>query len=197
MTNNYNQPNSFGQEGVDHINISAHSNTHLGKLLDPSYFRTVEYPHIGKFGSVLNLWYWLRSEPCNDALRRPCASKLRAIALSCNLTAYVPNFRAIIAYATYQKLIRYPNAINEIKNLAPEVSFVSYYNPHNSQLRVASNYARVIVEVAQFLREAIAAGQEPNFDKLLPQDADTQLTYLAPFMKERFPEIYQRLLEPA
>lgn len=189
MTHNYNQPNAYGQEGVDHVNISSRSSSHLGKLLDPSYFKTVEYPHIGKFGSVMNLWYWLRSDPSSDVFRRATGDKLRKHLTLQKNDAYVPNFRAIIAHATYQKLLAYPGAIEEIKGLPESVKFISYYVPQGVPLRVCSNYANVIVPIVDMIRKAVILGQEPDFSKLLPDGTDVSDTYLALFLKKRFPNL--------
>ena len=196
MTNNYNHPNTYDQEGVDHINISSRSSSHLGKLLDPSYFKTLEYPHIGKFGSVMNLWYWLRADPCMDVLRRATGDKLRKHLSQHKNDAYVPNFRAVIAYATYQKLLAYPDALNEIRNLPEHIEFVSYYIPNGTQLRVCSNYANVMVPIANTIRQALVANTEPDFHCLLPADSDDSFDWLGPFLSKRFPQVHARLTTP-
>jgi hypothetical protein len=190
MTHDYNHPNAFVQEGVDHINISARSTTRLGKVFDPSYFKAVSYPHIGKFGSVMNLWYWLRSDPVSDVLRRATGEKLRKHLLEQKCNAYVPNFRAIIAVATYEKIKSYPDTIEEIKRLSVDIPFVSYYTPQSSMLRVCSNYANVMVPIAEMIREALLKGVEPDFTTLLPTDADPSYDYVGPFLKKRFPKMF-------
>lgn len=197
MTQNYNHPNAYDQEGVDHVNISARSNSHLGKLLDPSYFKTLEYPHIGKFGSVMNLWYWLRADPCMDVLRRATGDKLRKYLSQHKNDAYVPNFRAIIAFATYQKVLAYPETINEIRNLPEHIQFVSYYIPTGTQLRVCSNYARVIVPIAELIRQALVNKTEPDFSTLLPQGCDASFDWLGPFLHKRFPQVHASLTASA
>lgn len=187
MSNDYNNPNTFGQESVDHINISARSTSRLGKVFDPSYFKAVNYPHIGKFGSVMNLWYWLRTDPVSDILRRATGEKLHKHLLTHSSDAYVPNFRAIIALATYEKIKAYPDVIEEIKKLPLGIPFVSYYTPKTSMLRVCSNYANVIVPIAELIRAALLKGEEPDFGTLLPNESDTSYDYIGPFLKRRFP----------
>lgn len=191
MSHDYNHPNAFTEEGVDHINISARSTTRLGKLFDPSYFKTLQYPHIGKFGSVMNLWYWLRTEPTSDVLRRAAGDKLRRYMLTHQCVSYVPNFRAIIAVATYEKIKAYPDTIEEIRRLSAEIPFVSYYNPQATMLRVCSNYASVIVPIAEMIRSAILSNQEPDFSSLLPPGADTSYDYVGAFLKARYPHLFE------
>lgn len=191
MSYDYNHPNTFGQEGVDHINISSRSTTRLGKLFDPSYFKTVNYPHIGKFGSVMNLWYWMRTDPVSDVLRRATGEKLRKHLLQTKSDAYVPNFRVIIAVATYEKIKAYPDTIEELKKLPADIPFVSYYVPQTALLRVCSNYANVIVPIAEMIREALIKGEEPNFAALLPPEADLSYDYMGSFLKKRFPQLFE------
>lgn len=194
MNKVYHRPNTFGVEGVDHINISSRSETWLGKLLDPSYFRTVDYPHIGKFASVLNLWHWLRSEPNHDVLRKAHGDKQRKILENHCTNAFVPNFSAIIGQATYDKIKHYPETLEEIRKLAPETLLLSYYVPKNVVLRVCSNYANVIIPAVEVIVAAVREQQEPDFSCLLPKDADTSYAYLGPFLKQRFPAQYQQLI---
>ena len=122
---NFYHPNSLLEEGVDHINISSQSKTHLGKLLDPSYFKVIRYPCIGKFNSVLNLWYWLKSEEMDDRLRSYTGVKLKSIAPRPPSYKNVTNFKAIIAYATYLKLKDYPSAMKDLKEFGESMQFAS------------------------------------------------------------------------
>ena len=192
MLLDYNHPNAFTQEGVDHINISARSGTRLGKLLDPSYFKTLHYPHIGKFGSVMNLWYWLRTDRACDVLRRAAGDKLRRYMHTHRCDSYIPNFRAIIALATYDKIKAYPDSLEEMRKLSPQIPFVSYYTPQATVLRVCSNYANVIVPIAEMIRHAVLANEEPDFSSLLPPQADTSYDYVGALLKKRYPHMFDQ-----
>ena len=189
----FNYPNQYGKEGVDHINISPLSECWMGKLIDPSYLKTVNYPEIGKFGSVTNLWYWLRSDPPMDAFRRASGVKLRMLLNEGLATAYTPNFRAIIAWATYEKLKAYSRDLAELKRLPESVTFLSYYIPDSTSLRVCSNYANVMVPIIDLIRKSLREGVEPDFASMLPDDADTSYCFLGPLLKQRFPAIYEKL----
>ena len=190
----FHHPNQFLREGEDHINISGRSNLWLGQLLDPSYFKTVEYPYLGKFASVLNLWHWLRSNPSCDLFRRAHGVRQRELLKTQTLDAYVPNFPAIIGQATYDKLRDYPTALGLLNQLPDNFQLLSYYVPKNTSLRVCSNYASVVVPIAELILKALREGVEPDFSKLLSPGSDVSYAYLAPFLKRRFPQQYQELL---
>lgn len=181
----YYQPNSFSQEGIDHINISAQSLSHLGKLLDPSYFKTINYPYIGKFNSVLNLWYWLKSDSLDDRLRKYTGNRLKSILSTSDTYSSVPNFKAIIAYATFLKLKDYPGSFKELKSLPESTQFVSYYTPKGTAIRLCSNYAPIVIDIANLLREfALSDLKEPCLDQWVSQGQDG-LNYLEPFLVSR------------
>ena len=176
-------PNSFLEEGVDHINISNQSKIHLGKLLDPSYFKVINYPHIGKFNSVLNLWYWLKSGSLDDRLRFYTGVNLKTVALNTACHNKVTNFRAIIAYATYLKIKDYPTAIRDLRAFNEEMQFASYYVPRGTMVRMCSGYAALIVDVADFIRSQIVKDEPICFDGIATEPGDSQYFYLEPFLK--------------
>lgn len=182
---NYFDPNSYSDEGVDHINISGQSATRLGKLLDPSYLKVIHYPHIGKFNSVLNLWYWLKATNMDDQLRKLTGVKLKNRIADNEGQAKVHNFRSIIAYATYLKLQEYPHILKDLRTLPKGVEFVSYYTPKGSAVRMCSNYAPVVVEIVRMIKEALDRGEEPDFGLLNTRDSAEGFYYLEPFLRER------------
>lgn len=184
MTVNFNHPNSFGKEGVDHINISNTSKTQLGRVLDPSYYKTFTYPHLGGFKSVLNLWCWLKTEPLDDSIRKLTGHHLKSRLRGTSCA--VIHFKAIIAVATYEKLKSYPALIKQLKRLPDDVQFVSYYHPSGSAVRLCSGYAAVITEIANVIRQEIKTGREPDFTSLATRGHNCALSYLEPFVREHF-----------
>lgn len=183
---NYCHPNAYGAEGVDHINISVRSQTRLGLLLDPSYYKIVDYPHIGKFSSVLNLWYWLKTSPLDDSVRRLTGFKLRNRIAGMVQQKHVHNFRAIIALATYRKLLQYPHILDDLRNLPADVDFISYYTPKGSAIRICSNYAATVVEIVQLIKRAVDKGQTPDYTPLLTRHSAQEFYFLEPFLMENF-----------
>lgn len=192
----YNHPNDFGKEGEDHINIWFNSDTRLGKLLDPGYLKTINYNFIGKFSSVQNLWHWIRSTTLDDSIRRMNSYNLRMYASSNgHKFRHVPNFKAIIGSATWYKIKGYKYILEDIKNLDSDIKFLSYYVMKSSGLRVCSNYATMMIEIANIIVDAVKNDKEPDFTPLCDAPEKTGLRYLEAFLEDILPpEKLQELL---
>lgn len=176
----FNHPNKFDDEGVDHINISIQSDTKLGKLFDPAYLKVINYPFIGKFNSVMSLWFWVRTSDLDDNMRRLTGHKLKSYAESKGVFgSYVPNFKAIIAYATWIKIKNYPGVINELKQLPDSVKFLSYHIVKASGLRLCTNYAALMISIMDHIVKAVKNGEEPDFDCFVDSGSDNNLRYLS------------------
>lgn len=185
----YNHPNNFKEEGEDHININFTSNSKIGKIFDPSYVKVINYHHIGKFSSVLNLWHWLRSDDLDDAIRRMSGYNLRLYtdANNSGFSKKIPNFKAIIGLATWYKIKSYKNIIKEIKELDPNIKFLSYYTVKSSNLRVCTNYASLVVDIANIIVKAIREDTQPDFSSLVDDKNNTGLLYLEGFLSGILP----------
>lgn len=182
----YSNPNAFGKEGVDHINMNNQSTTQLGLVLNLSYLKVVNYPHIGKFASVSNLWYWLKSSPLDDSLRRAGGMRLKSLAGSLNTRGKVANFKSIIGLATYLKLKDYPHCMKQLKALPSDVQIISYYVPKGTGIRMCSNYIVVIHEVIEVMRRAVVQGIEPDFTELADDPQNCDYSFLKPFLIDNF-----------
>lgn len=199
----YNSPNNAGTEGTDHINISIQSETRLGKLLDPAYLKTINYRYVGKFNSVLSLWYWVRSTNLDDNFRRLTGAKLKAYAEANGVFGnYVPNFKAIVAKATWTKIKGYPNILKEIKELDPNVKFYSYHIVKASGIRICTNYAAMMIEVVEEIVKAVKEGREPNFELFADKPNVAGLDFLEGVLnkvmpKERIEEMKKQSAEEA
>lgn len=184
----YNHPNNFGEEGVDHINISIQSKTRLGKILDPAYLKVINYKYIGKFNSVLSLWYWVRSPSLDDNIRRLTGRNLKMYAEANGIfNNYVPNFKAIIATATWLKVKSYPSIIKEIKELNPEIKLLSYHIVKSSNLRICTNYASLIIDIADTIIKAVKDGVEPDFSLFVDNKEKAGLMYLEGVLSKVLP----------
>lgn len=185
----YNSPNNVGKEGVDHINISIQSETRLGKLLDPAYLKTINYKYVGKFNSVLSLWYWVRSANLDDNFRRLTGAKLKMYAEANGVFGnYVPNFKAIVAKATWTKIKGYPNILKEIKELDPKLKFYSYHVVKSSGVRICTNYAAMIIDVIEEIVKAVKEDREPNFDLFADKPHVAGLDYLEGVLTKIMPK---------
>lgn len=182
----YHQPNSYQREGVDHVNISPLSEFYIGKIFEPSYLRVINYPLIGKFRSVSNLWVWLKVKPLDDSLRRVGVREIQRILSDNNRRdSYAPNFKLIIAHATYLKIKSDNVAIAEIKKIPKDTPILSYYVPKGSPIRICSSYADVIIPIANEIISAIREDREPNFVFLAERGLSMKMHYLEAFLTNR------------
>lgn len=173
------RPNDYGQEGEDHINLSIQSTTRMGKIFDPGYLKVVNYPHIGKFCSIFSMWCWLKSSTMDDNLRRLSGHQLvRYIDNNDISMSNVPNFKAIIAKATWDKLQAYPAVLEEMRQLPDNVQLLSYNVIRSSNLRVCTKYAALIIGIAREFISALKQEREPNFDLFVDDPSKASLDYL-------------------
>ena len=175
----FNSPNNFGDEGVDHINISIQSSTRIGKILDPVYLKSITYNHVGKFSSVLSLWHWIRSSDLDDNYRRLSGNELKSYAeANGSFGNYVPNFKAIIGLATWLKVKSYPYILRDIKELPDNIQILSYSVVKSSNLRICTNYAAIIIGIAKEIIAAVKEDREPDFDKMVDKPNLAGIDYL-------------------
>ena len=180
----FNYPNSFKKEGEDHININLQSNTTIGLLLTPEYIKVINYPHLGKFSSVLSLWYWVRSQNKDDRIRRMVGNELKSYAEKNKLYKnYVSNFKAIMAKATWIKVKAYPSIIEEIRKLGPDIKLLSYYVVKSSEVRITTKYAEFIISVGNEIIDAVKNDREPNFDFLIDTPEESDMDYTGGILK--------------
>jgi len=175
----FNHPNNFGKEGVDHINISIQSETRLGKIFDPAYLKVINYKYIGKFNSVMSLWYWIRSSDLDDSIRRLTGRNLKMYAEANGVfNKFVPNFKAIIAQATWNKIKTYPAILKEIRELDPEIKLISYHVVKASGLRIATSYAALIIDVVELIINAVKENKEPDFSVFIDDKDKAGMAFL-------------------
>lgn len=175
----FNNPNKFGKEGEDHINISIQSETRLGKVFDPAYLKVINYKYIGKFNSVLSLWYWVRSPILDDNIRRLTGRNLKMYAEKSGVfNKFVPNFKAIIGQATWYKIKSYPDVIKEIKALDENKAITSYHIVKSSGLRITTSYASLIIDIAKLIIKAVKEDKEPDFSVFVDTKDKAGMLYL-------------------
>ena len=196
----YNFPNSFKKEGVDHINISPMSETKLGKILDPSYVKVINYPGIGKFNSVINMWYWLRSTNLDDSIRRFDKRSLdnyKKVNFDI-FKVYVPNFKAIIGYGTWLKIKNNAPVLEEIKNLDDNIKFISYKVVKSTNIKISTSYAVIMNAVANAIVKAVKEGRDPDFTSLSDKPDVGRFFFLEGFLSRVIPaeEIEKLITKP-
>ena len=178
-------PNDYGQDGVDHINVSHDAHTHLGRLLDPTYVKVFEYPYIGKFCSVRALWGWLTHFPTDDSYRRAGKKEMaRLFSYQTDTTVYVPNFIAIIAYATWLKLVDDKKAMEDFKRLYKEKDFLSYTIPARCVVRVKNGHSDLLMSCLAAIAKSLEKGGEPDFSELCKHPNSRGYFYLEAYLKK-------------
>jgi hypothetical protein len=158
------QPNRFGEDGVDHINLNIHAKTFIGKTLSIEASGGFYYPYLGRFNSVNAFWVWLHDYGFNDSIRRMSRRRISEYKKSTKLnTSYIHNFQAMIAYATWLKVHNNKRFIEEVKK-SDDLPLLCYYVVPSSGVRVQFNFAPWFVRIAKEIITAIKEDREPNFD---------------------------------
>lgn len=177
----FSTPNNFKEDGVDHANISITSSQELWKVLAPEYAKVINYPHIGKFNSVMSLWYWVRSSNFDDNVRsRTGRALLKYIQNSDQFGEFVPCFKSIMGWATWLKVKKYPHLLEQLRNFDENKKLLSYRKVASSDVRIATPYAGMMIGIVEEIIKAVKAGRDPNFDSFITErdEAMKGLNYL-------------------
>lgn len=162
-------PEENEKEGVDFINVSFKSEVWLGKELHPNYNKTFK-TFAGKTGSV-RLFMSLITIPgfpielLNKRLENEDFAKIPKEKVT------LPNFWALVAYATCERVLQDKELRNKLKNNeAYLTSFENYTAPSlfkgraNLTVGVKSVNTRMACHIA-ILREIIAMIKEDKFTR--------------------------------
>lgn len=153
-------------DGEDHINVNTAGNTSIGQFLaHDSYFGFV-HPKFGRFASSRSFWLWLKTQERDDRLRDRTGVMANNIFRNCT-HRQVPNARAIMLDADYNKLKQYPDALEAFKN--SELPLDTYYftrTEDGSFPRRPSTFFW-LVEGWEEIRNALKEDREPDFSKWL------------------------------
>lgn len=175
----FNRPNNYDVEGEDHINICITSNLPLGRILDPGYCYTFEYPTLGKFKSILSLSYWLKSPSGDDTIRMLKGHKLKKYVKENNLGGkQLPNYYAILAKATWIRIKSREDIVEKIKQLPDNIPLLSYNTNKVSNVRITTSYAYSVVIVAAEIIQAVKEDRLPDFDKFANDEDNKGNNYL-------------------
>jgi hypothetical protein len=134
------------------------------------------------------MWFWVRSPNLDDNYRRLTGPKLKAFAEANGVFGnIVPNFKAIIGKATWVKVKGYPHMLNEIKKLDPKIKLYSYNVVRSSGLRICTNYASMMIDIAQEIITAVKEDREPNFDQFVDHPEVADFDFLEGVLKKVMP----------
>lgn len=104
----------YTEDGVDHINTYGEPSTTLGKLLCMDTVDPVSFDSLGKFSTLKGLWKYITSKRKDSKFRRYTGYRLNKLVTNSKYK-YVPNVKAIVITALYNRIIKNANAIDLIK----------------------------------------------------------------------------------
>jgi len=171
------QPNRFGEDGVDHININIYGKTYIGRALSIEAPGSFYYPYLGRFSSVNAFWVWLHDYNFNDSIRKMSRRRIYEYKKTTKLnTSYIHNFQAMIAYATWLKLHNNKRFIEEAKKYN-DLPLLCYYTVPDSGIRVQFNFAPWFVRIAKEIITAIKEDREPDFNMFVTDEKYNDFFY--------------------
>ena len=183
----FNYPNTFGQEGEDHFNISVYSRVLAGKVFAPEFHQTISYPGIGRFYSVFSLWIWLCWAEQSDEIRNLDSKKLKIKLKYYKRTTksrFIPNFKCIIGYATWLKISNNKKFVDEIMNLDDNLK-PFYYAETTQKIRIARARSDWFIPIVIEIIDAIKNQREPSFIQWATHPSAIGDAYLEGFLKEK------------
>lgn len=179
LDNIINKPNMFKAEEMDHLNISVLSKNRLGRFFDPGYCVNIEYPLIGKFRSITSMMYWLKSTDQCNKIRTLTGTKLNKYVKEKGLrNKRLPNYTAILAYATWLKVKDRADILEDIKNFNEELELLSYRTNKVTGIRITTEFAPNIVPIVKEIIKAVKEEREPVFDQFLTSKTNKGSFYL-------------------
>lgn len=189
----YNKPNTFKEEGDDHINISLNSKKTLGRFLDPSYSHYFVFQSFGRFRSPLNLAYWLRDEDKDDRLRYLKKKDLNKLA---KVKIYPPldNYKFFLLVSTVIKLKSRPELIEEIKKLPKDTNILSYRTQKNSKIRITTGYAKIVVPIVEEIFNSIWENRDIDYNKFIYTPNELTKSCLPNLDKSLLPRVKKKTI---
>lgn len=176
--NYWTSPNAYGEDGVDHINIHRGGKLHIGRFLDPSHARKLT-TDFGQFSSIMNLIVWLRHPTLDDETRTMSKRAIHRL-IKANVLAPLQNYRLVLCYYTYKKVMNDPTALNSVKQLRDDTVLLSYNKPKDVNVKITTGSADIVLPVMNEIVKAIKESREPdwsmfidgkfNTDKFIPNE---------------------------
>lgn len=163
-----------GEDGVDHLNVSAMGHTKLGKFLDINAKAPFQHPELSHFNSVGGLWFYVKTEDHNEDFRYVWGDRCRKMG-KMSKTLEVKGFKTIIADATWIKVISNPEMVQEmIDSTLPFKSYFYFGALHIKKIAPeAPWYCKVLEEIRRVLKLRVEAEEGtvlPDFSFLERQD---------------------------
>ena len=152
-------PMSWGQDGVDHINIGHCGETYLGKALELGSNISFNHSIFGKFSNIQSFWYYIQSVERDDRLRKLHGAKL--FKLASRMTVYrVINVRGMMLDSMYQRIYQ----SDELHRLVSESTLpFECYRLNKAEIRIRPEYFDWFIRGMEEIRSAIKQKRDPDF----------------------------------
>lgn len=161
------------KDGVDHINIWEKGTTELGKVLSPSVTIAFNHNVFGHFETMEGFWHYIHSAERDDRIRNMSGTSLKNFARKLSPTR-VKHFKALIIDANYQKIKKYKQIVESIKE--SNLPFDAYYT-NNVGLRIRHNYSVWLCAGFEEIRKALQEDRELNLTSFMDNEAPQSELY--------------------
>jgi hypothetical protein len=168
---------TYGEEGVDHINISIKSSTKLGRFLSNRFKTPFTHPEFGEFQSVEGLWCYLSYEIPSKGIE----DRIRRLHFS-NTTKFVNNlvkkktdgFKNHIYETILSKMYTHPEMAREL--IANKLPLLMYYTNENG-VRVNIGHGDWLIPMFVKIRnqlESVYGSEATGADEGIKPTNDTE-----------------------
>lgn len=145
-------------DGVTHINIWIHAQTHLGRMLSHFYKMRFTHPVLGPFNSMEGLWHYVKTEEKDDTLRKLYGPHAKDYGHQLT-QQYIENFRAIIIAANFYKIERNENL--KMMMVESTLPFRYYYYHGPQDVFVEPPEYKWLVEGFEEIRRMLRENRRP------------------------------------
>lgn len=180
-------PNTFGVDGVDHINIWGRRPTsELGKALN---IDNAQHPFnhtvFGRFNTIQGFWYYIRSNMACDGFRTLAGKALGNCARQYQMSRAI-NFRPMLIDAMYQRIIQNQALVDLVKKNAHLP--IDAYSEDDMGLRIRPDFHSWLIGGMKEVFKAVVEGREPKLDYLRDDDLAGKFDMYHAYLPESFRE---------
>jgi hypothetical protein len=173
---------NIGEDGEGHINTWDTGTTKLGKRLAHSSHTPWRHKYFGQFSTLKGFWYYIKSDNRDDRFRTLTGPRLESLKREFEgmdqFTVEVPNFRALILDATYQKIQQFSDteALMRESDLPFDCYFYNRSQDGEQGARIRLKFAVWLLDGLEEIRNALKEDREPDFTKYYdPEHLDLDL----------------------
>ena len=158
--------NEVGDDGVHHINVWADGETNLGRGLSHGINCKFNHSVFGEFICMESFWHYIRSKERDDRIRILFGFKLNSF--NKDLTHInVPNFKAVIVDANYQKILQYPAMMSDLRESELPFDCYFYRTIGDEKVRQRPAFSSWLIWGLDEIRNSLKEDRDPDFSPLI------------------------------